>query len=170
MKPKKFVIQAFRKAYDRNIFDCGSQPLNEYLRHHISQDLRRNLTTCFLALDQANNIAGYYTLASASIDLSTLPAHLAKKLPRYPTVPAVLMGRMAIDKNYQGQGLGGVLLADALHRIIRSGIGAYALVVDAKDEQAAEFYRHFGFLPLTASPLKLFLPVATARAAVSLDR
>uniref|UniRef100_UPI00046547F0 GNAT family N-acetyltransferase n=1 Tax=Robbsia andropogonis TaxID=28092 RepID=UPI00046547F0 len=86
-----------------------------------------------------------------------------KKLPRYPTVSAVRMGRLAVDKSFTGQGLGGALLADALDRAARSEIAAFALMVDAKDDTATAFYRHHGFIPLPDSPCTLFLPLATVR-------
>jgi GNAT superfamily N-acetyltransferase len=105
--------------------------------------------------------------ASASLLLADLPASLSKKLPRYPSVPAVRLGRLAVDQTYQGQGLGGALLADALDRAARAEIAAYALLVDAKDEPAAAFYRHHGFVALPDSPLTLFLPLATVHLARS---
>ncbi|WP_414040012.1 GNAT family N-acetyltransferase [Acidithiobacillus sp. M4-SHS-6] len=108
-------------------------------------------------------IAGYYTLASASLLLADLPVRTGKKLPRYPTVSAVRMGRLAVDQTFKGQGLGGALLADALDRAARSEIAAFALVVDSKDEAAAAFYRHHGFIALPDSPLTLFLPLATVQ-------
>jgi len=92
-----------------------------------------------------------------------LPAGTGKKLLRYPTVPAVRMGRLAVDQAFKGQGLGGALLADALDHAARSEIAAFALMVDAKDEAAAAFYRHHGFIALPDSPLTLFLPLATAQ-------
>jgi ribosomal protein S18 acetylase RimI-like enzyme len=116
-----------------------------------------------VAVTDEQRIAGYYTLASASVLLSELPPRTAKKLPRYPTVPAVRMGRLAVDQAYKGQGLGAALLADALHRAARAEIAAHALMVDAKDEAAAAFYRHHGFIALPDSPLTLFLPLATVR-------
>ena len=118
-----------------------------------------------MALTPEQRIAGYYTLASASILLADLPAATTKKLPRYPSVPAVRMGRLAVHRSFQGQGLGGALLADALDRAARSEIAAFSLVVEAKDELAAAFYRHHGFIALPDSPLTLFLPLATALAA-----
>jgi GNAT superfamily N-acetyltransferase len=107
--------------------------------------------------DAAQRIAGYYTLASASLLLADLPASTGKKLPRYPTVPAVRMGRLAVGRAFKGQGLGGALLADALDRSARSEIAAYALMVDAKDEAAAAFYQHHGFIALLDSRLTRFL-------------
>lgn len=148
-------------GHDRAAFDCGSEPLNRYLREQATQDMRRRVAACFVALADGQRIAGYYTLASASLLLTDLPASKGKKLPRYPTVPAVRMGRLAVDRAFQGQGLGAALLADALDRSARSEIAAYALMVDAKDEAAAAFYRHHGFIALLDSPLTLFLPLAT---------
>ena len=127
------------------------------------------MAACFVALADGQRIAGYYTLASASLVLADLPAHIGKKLPRYPTVPAVRMGRLAVDKGFKGQGLGGAWLADALDRAARAEIAAYALMVDAKDEAAAAFYRHHGFIALPDSPMTLFLPLATALASRRTD-
>lgn len=119
------------------------------------------MTACLVALADPSRIASYYTLASASLWLADLPTSLSKKLPRCPTVPAIRMGRLAIDQSYQGQGLSGALLADALDRAARAEIAAYALMVDAKDEAAAAFYRHHGFIAPPDSPLSLFLPLAS---------
>jgi predicted GNAT family N-acyltransferase len=124
------------------------------------------VTACFVALSKDGRIAGYYTIAPASVLLEDLPAKLIKKLPRYPSVPAVRMGRLAVDQAFKGQGLGGALLADALTRVIRSEIAAYALVVDARDNAAADFYRHHGFLETANQPLTLFLPLATVQVAI----
>jgi len=150
-------------AHDRAAFHSDSEPLNRYLREQVTQDIRRRVAACFVALADGQRIAGYYTLASASLLLADLPTSTAKKLPRYPTVPAVRMGRLAVDRAFKGQGLGGALLADALDRAARSEIAAFALMVDAKDEAAAAFYRHHGFIGLPDSPLTLFLPLATAQ-------
>lgn len=135
--------------------------MDRYLREQVGQDIRRRVAACFVALTDENQIAGYYTLASASVLLQDLPPDLSRKLPRYPTVPAVRMGRLAVDRPYQGHGLGGALLADALGRAIASEIAAYAMLVDAKDESASAFYRHHGFLALPDSLQRLFLPLAT---------
>jgi GNAT superfamily N-acetyltransferase len=115
----------------------------------------------FVALTEERRIADFYTLASASLLLADLPASLGKKLPRYPTVPAVRMKRLAVAQMFKGQGLGGALLAEALDFAARSEIAAYAMLVDAKDESAVAFYRHHGFIPLPDFPLTLFLPLAT---------
>lgn len=148
-------------GHDRTKFTCGVHALDRYFQEQVSQDERRRVTACFVAVDPQGSVLGYYTLASASVALDDLPSPLAGKLPRYPTVPVVRLGRLAIARDAQGGGLGGALLADALVRVAQSEIGAYAMVVDAKDEQAVAFYRHHGFLPLASSPLQLFLPLAS---------
>lgn len=163
MSHAPFRVVPLDSTHNRNAFDSGSAPLNRYLHEQVTQDVRRRVTACFVALNADHQIAGYYTLASASVLLTDLPAAIAKRLPRYPTVPAVRMGRLAIDQNFQGQGLGGALLADALQRAARAEIAAYALLVDAKDTHAAAFYQHHGLLALPDVPLTLFLPLATVQ-------
>jgi len=163
MRNAPFLVGSLDATHDRTAFNCDSEPLNRYLREQVSQDVRRRVAACFVAMADGQRIAGYYTLASASLLLTDLPASVGKKLPRYPTVPAVRMGRLAVDQTFKGQGLGGALLADALDRAARSEVAAYALMVDAKDEAAAAFYRHHGFIALPDSPRTLFLPPATVR-------
>lgn len=154
---------------DRGSFESGSPALDTYFRHQVTQDIRRHIASCFVARVDAPaaGVAGFYTLAAASVYLGDLPAALAKKLPRYPTVPAVRMGRLAVSVQWQGQRLGAALLADALLRAARSEVAAYALIVDAKDEQAAAFYRQHGFITLADRPLSLFLPLDTVRDATA---
>ena len=164
MSSAPFRLTPLDAAHVRAAFNCGSEPLERYLREQVTQDVRRRVAACFVALAEGQRIAGYYTLASASLLLADLPASVGKKLPRYPTVPAVRMGRLAVDQAFKGQGLGGALLADALDRAVRSEIAAYALMVDAKDEAAAAFYRHHGFIALPDSPFTLFLPLGTVEA------
>jgi ribosomal protein S18 acetylase RimI-like enzyme len=163
MSGAPFLLVPLDAAHDRTTFRSDSEPLNRYLREQVTQDIRRRVAACFVALADGQRIAGYYTLASASLLLADLPASTGQKLPRYPTVPAVRMGRLAVDQAFKDQGLGGALLADALDRAARSEIAAFALMVDAKDEAAAAFYRHHGFIALPDSPLTLFLPLATVR-------
>jgi ribosomal protein S18 acetylase RimI-like enzyme len=163
MNRAPFQLAPLDAVHDRAAFYSDSEPLNRYLREHATQDIRRRVAACFVALADGSRIAGYYTLASASLLLSDLPASTGNRLPRYPTVPAVRMGRLAVDQTFKGQGLGGALLADALARAARSEIAAFALMVDAKDEAAAAFYRHHGFIALPDSPRTLFLPLANIR-------
>lgn len=146
--------------HDRATFVSGSEPLDHYFRQRVTQDIRRRVTACFVALAPEDRVAGYYTLASASLVLAALPPETARRLPRYPSIPAVRLGRLAVDQAFRGQGLGSALLADALTRAARSEIAAFAMTVDAKDEAALGFYRHHGFIPLLDSPMTLFLPLA----------
>ena len=163
MSDKPFRVVPMDRTHDRGTFNSGSEALDSYFKERVTQDIRRRVAACFVALSSDGRIAGYYTLASASVFVGDLPAKLIKKLPRYPSVPAVRMGRLAVDRAFKGQGLGGALLADALTRVVRSEIAAYALVVDAKDNIAADFYRHHGFLETVNKPLTLFLPLATVQ-------
>lgn len=162
MSGAPFRVLSLQDAHDRAAFNSGSEPLDRYLRENVNQDIRRRVSACFVALTDEQRLVGYYTLASASLLLADLPVSISKKLPRYPTVPAVRMGRLAVDLSFKGQGLGGALLADALDRAARSEIAAYALMVDAIDEIAVGFYKHHGFVALPDSPMTLFLPFATA--------
>ena len=161
MTGARFRISLLDAALDRSQFQSGSESLDRYFKEQVTQDIRRRVTACFVALDQENRVAGYYTLASASVPLTDLPVSLAKKLPRYPSIPTVRMGRLAVHQTFKGQGLGAALLADALDRAIHSEIAAYALVVDAKDDVAAAFYRHHGFIALPDATLTLFLSLAS---------
>jgi GNAT superfamily N-acetyltransferase len=101
-------------------------------------------------------LGGFYTLSSASLRLADLPQDVARRLPRYPLVPATLIGRLAIDRRYHGQGWGGFLLLDAVHRCVRSDIASFAVLVDAIDDGAHAFYLHHSFLPLPDQPRRLF--------------
>ena len=162
MNKAPFLVKPLDTSHDRRTFCSGSPLLDRYLREQVTQDIRRRVAACFVAVTDEQRIAAYYTLASASLLLADLPIAIVKKLPRYPTVPAVRMGRLAVDQAFKGQGLGSAMLADALERTARAEIAAFALMVDAKDEIAADFYRHHGFIALPDSPLTLFLPLATA--------
>lgn len=155
------VITAFDKTYLRQQFDCGSPLLNDYLQKQVSQDIKRRITSCFTVIDEDKQILGYYTLSSSSIPLVDLPENIKQKLPRYPSVPAVLLGRLAVDKRVKGHGLGKALLGNALKRIMRSDIGVYAVIVEAKDQSAVDFYRQFGFITFPNETKKLFFPLGT---------
>jgi ribosomal protein S18 acetylase RimI-like enzyme len=137
------------------------EALDRYFREQVTQDVRRRATACYVALDAATDtVAGYYTLAAASVALTDLPEPLAKRLPRYPSVPVARLGRLAVDLAYRGRQLGGALLWDAAMRAMRSEIAVYALVVDAKDDEAVRFYRHHGFASFGSLPRQLVLPLA----------
>lgn len=161
--PGPFSVVPLDLDADRSGFACGVEPLDRYFKTQVSQDIKRRVSACFTALDASGRVAGYYTLASASILLTDLAERLAKKLPRYSHVPAVRMGRLAVDQDFKGHGLGAALLADALRRAVSAEIAAYAFVVDAKDPSAAEFYAHHGFFATADNPLFLYLPLATVK-------
>ena len=158
-----FWVETLDKAHDRAGFSCGEEPLDRYFQTQVTQDVRRRVAACFVAVDASSGrVAAYYTLASASIPITGLPDAVRKKLPRYPSLPAVRIGRLAVDQQFQGRGLGAALLADALARVLAAPPVTYALLVDAKHDRAAAFYRHFGFIDLLNEARTLFLPVATA--------
>jgi len=167
MNKISFRVTLLGAAHNRPAFNSGSIPQDRYFQQQVTQDVRRRVAACFVALTGEERIAGYYTLAAASVLLNDLPPSTGKKLPRNPTVPAVRMRRLAVDQGFKGVGLGGALLADALSRAANSEIAAYAMVVDAKDKKAADFYQHHGFIPMPNSPLTLFLPLATATTVIN---
>ncbi|WP_186075284.1 GNAT family N-acetyltransferase [Burkholderia gladioli] len=162
MTGEQLTVAVLSAAHDRTSFDCGTPALDRYLRETATQDVRRRVAACFVMLDR-DAVVGYYTLSAASIALADLPLEITRKLPRYPAIPAVRMGRLAVDARYRGRGLGAALLVNALRRAAGSEIPAVAMTVDANDAGAAAFYRHFGFQSLTHDPLALFLPLATVK-------
>lgn len=157
------IIAPLAPEHDRHAFSCGVDVLDRYLQTQASQDIRRHVANWFIASPgESTIIAGYYTLSAASIPISDLPEERGRKLPRYPVVPAALIGRLAVDERYRGRKLGAALLFDAIERAVRADTAVFALVVDAKDEQAMRFYQHHEFQAFERNPAKLFLPVATA--------
>ncbi|GAA3102585.1 hypothetical protein GCM10010520_54660 [Rhizobium viscosum] len=119
------------------------------------------MAAAFVLLSADESIAGYYTLSATAVRLAELPEEVTRKLPRYPLVPATLLGRLAVDRRHRGRGYGRFLLADALYRSLRSEIASFAVIVDAKDDGARQFYERESFLPLPQQPMKLFLPMAS---------
>ena len=149
--------------HDRASFACGEPALDDYLRRRASQDARRRVARVFVAVGSApDEVAGYYTLSAASFEKDELPAGIAKRLPHYP-VPAVMIGRLAVSRAFQGRGFGEMLLLDAIRRVVRAStaIAAYAVVVDAKNDAARAFYERYGFRPFPSTPRRLFLPLQT---------
>lgn len=158
MNVDRIKIEPFSKNCDRSSFDCGNQALNDYLKKQVSQDIKKNLACCYLILSQEGEIAGFYTLSSSSIPLTSLPDKLRHKL-RYNPIPAALLGRLAVDLKAQKKGLGRIILADAIKKIKTSGLGVYALFVEAKDDRAKTFYVKHGFISLIERERTLFLPL-----------
>ena len=158
-----FLVEALNKKHDRTGFSCGVAALDRYLHTQASQDIAKHVAVCFLLTPEGRTIAGYYTLSQYSVDLLELPTEFAERLPKYPEVPATLLGRLAVSENYRGPRLGEFLLLDALHRSWEQStrIASAAIVVDAKDESAQSFYEHFDFIRLRGTPDRLFLPMRT---------
>jgi len=155
--------ESLSPSHDREGFTCGVTALDDYLQRQASQDMRRHVAAVFVMIseDQPQTILGYYTLASYAVETSGLPDETAKKLPRYPTTPATLIGRLARAVDHPG--LGGLLLADALGRILANTreVASALVVVEAKDDSAESFYQKHGFIPFGGSVRKLFLPMKT---------
>jgi ribosomal protein S18 acetylase RimI-like enzyme len=151
-------------GHDRQSFSCGVEQLDRYFHHQVGQDARRGLASCFITVhvpDQA--ICGYYTLSATSVMLGDLPPALAKKLPRYPRIPATLLGRLAVDQRFRGRQIGRLLLYDAMAQMCHATIATAMLVVDPKDEAATAFYGRYGFLPFSAAHRQLYLPIQEIR-------
>ncbi len=156
-----YRIRALDAEIDTDGFRCGQAALDDYIRRYARQDVKRGLARVFVATPEKEprHLAGYFTLSAAAVSAADLPEALRRKLPRYP-VPVALLGRLAVDTSFQGKGLGGILLADALLKVAAASriLAMAGMVADAKDETAAAFYRHFGFLPLPGQPGRMLLP------------
>jgi len=161
--PRMTIELLDRKRHDRSTFSCGVPALDAYLQRQAAQDMEKHAAVVYVAVIEPPAIAGYYTLCQFSIDLVRLPDTLATRLPRYPVVPATLLGRLAAATALRGQGLGETLLFDALRRSLvqSTHIASAGVLVDAKDENAATFYSKYGFIPIINEDRRLFLPMKT---------
>ena len=159
----RLLIEAISSHHDRLVFSCGVEALDRYLKRQAGQDTRKHVAVTFVLVEAGKPaVLGFYTLSATSLRLSDLPESTAKKLPRYPLVPAILLGRLAVSQNHCGKGYGELLLIDALKRCMDTqNIGWAVVLVDAKDEQAAAFYGHYHFIRLAPGSLRLFLPRPT---------
>jgi len=159
----RFVIEPFGDRHDRAAFSCGAEALDAYLRTQASQDLKKRAAATFVGTTDGTTIAGYYTLSQYSVRLSDVPDAIAKKLAKYPHVPTTLLGRLARSNEFRGRGIGEILLMDALQRSLELSKQAASagMIVDAKDDWAAAFYRKYGFLDLPKVDRRLFLPMGT---------
>ncbi|BCP51823.1 hypothetical protein K32_04400 [Kaistia sp. 32K] len=163
-----YRIEPLASTQDRSAFRCGNDRIDRFFLNVVSQDIRRNYVRCFVCIDlESEALAGFYTLSAQSVDLGDIPAEMAKKLPRYPRMPCVLIGWLAVDHRFARRGIGSLLLADALDRVARSEIGAHAVLVDPIDAAATEFYRRHAFVSLGPDSTRLVLPLATWRALAS---
>lgn len=156
-----FRIEVLKPEHHRKYFCCGDNALDRYFSERVTQDIRRRVAACYVAIEnESARIAGFYTLSAADIPLTDVPETLAKRLPRYPAIPVAKLGRLAVDKEFLGKRIGGSLLWDALLRAARSEIAVFALVVDAKNENAVNFYRHHGFISFGSLPNQMILPLS----------
>ena len=159
--PDALVIEPLDQRHNRTAFSCGLPELDRYLAQQASQDVRRRIARVFVCTaNDSHEVLGFYTLSAVSINLASLPKELSRKLPHHP-VPCALIGRLAVNRASQGQGLGRMLLADAVKRVVAAGetVAMHALIVDAANDGARHFYQGFGFMPLTDEPMRLFLPL-----------
>jgi len=164
--PEEFTVQALGTGHDRKGFSCGVPALDRYLAELATQDIRRRVSNCFVACDGAGTVAAYYTFAATSFPLSDLPPEETKRLPRYGVLPAGLIGRLAVDQRFRRRGLGGALIIDATRRAAAADPAIFALVVDAKDNEAVTFYQRLEFRRFASRPMSLYLPIATALKAI----
>lgn len=158
-------IEPLSRDHNRNHFDCGVEPLNAYLRSTARQHIEKQISMTYVLVDEAANqvILGYFTVGICGVMAAEMSPLFAKKYP--PKLPAVRLGRLAVERQQQGNRLGKALLFAAIKHYwkVAESVGGMALIVDAKDERAADFYRHFGFQPFLTDPLKLFLPFGTVK-------
>jgi GNAT superfamily N-acetyltransferase len=163
-----FVIEPLGKHHNRTAFTCGQPDLDDWFRRRAGQDGRRNIARVFVAVEDTLGVIGFYSLSAFTLSLTGLPEEIARKLPRYDVIPAALIGRLARDERVRGQGIGELLLADAVRRILSASktLAVFAIVAEAKDARAAAFYEGFGFRPFPLHPERLFLLTSSAAAAV----
>ena len=151
--------------HDRAAFSCGDASLDRYIREQASQDVKRGLASVFVitAKDDPKQILAYYTLSSRELKLDQLPEEIAKKAGKYGHVGVTLLGRMAVAEKYKGTGLGALTLMNALHKslLAATDVASLAVLVEAIDSDAANFYRKYGFIELPEDKLKLLLPMKT---------
>jgi len=156
----RFTIMPLTSEHDRKGFSCGVEALDNYFHKQVSQDMRRRVAACYVAVDiETDRIAGFYTLSAGSVPLVDMPEQLAKRLPRYQAVPVARLGRLAVHTDYRQQRLGAALLWDSMMRSVRSELAVFALIVDAKDDQAISFYRHHGFIAFGSLPNQMIYPL-----------
>lgn len=149
-------IEKLRADHQTDVFDCGTEALNRYLTRFAWQNQRADSSQTYLALI-GERVVGYYTLTVGEVRYADAPERLAKGLPRYP-VPVMILARLAVERNFQGQRLGQGLFVDALRRTLQAAevAGIRAILVHAKDDRARAFYEHFGFEPFPADSLILY--------------
>ena len=163
--PPRWQVEPYANQPGRETFSCGNAVLDRYLRELAGQQARRNIASLVVALDAGSGrISGFYTLSSYAVSSADLPSSSQRGFPR--VVPATLLGRLAVDRNFQGLGMGAALLSHAVARAVSASelVASAVIVVDAIDEDAAGFYAMYGFASFREQPLRLFIPVRSALA------
>lgn len=163
-RPSRLRIERLHPTHDRTGFTSGAEELDRYLRVQAGQEAKRHIAAPFVLLDPTmNGVAGYYTLSAFTLKPGELPPDLVRKLPRYPLVPATLLGRLAVTRTAQGKGYGQLLLLDALQRTLdhASDIATIGVVVEARDARAQTFYERYDFRLFPSQARRLFLPLTT---------
>jgi len=152
-------------GHNRSDFGCGNAALDDYLRFQASQDAKRKVAAPFVMLDGDKRIVGYYTLSAYGVRTEELPPGISRRLPKYPLMPATLLGRLAVDRTYRGQKLGRLLLLDALYRSWKNTVqvASVGVVAEAIDESARDFYLHHQFIALPNQARKLMIGMETIR-------
>jgi len=159
---KNLSISRLDKTHKRQLFSCGVKSLDDYISQQAGQEIRKHISVTYILNDEAlHKIAGYYTLSSTTIELTDLSDELSRKLPHYPLLPATLIGRLAVDLHYQKNGIGEILLVDALRRAYQASqeIASFAVIVEAINESAAKFYKKYNFMTFSPDKNKLYLPM-----------
>lgn len=154
------------KQHNIDDFDCGVEVLDTYLKERAGQEIRKKIAAVYVIHKKnSSQVIGYYTLSSCSVGLINLPENVKKKLLRYKALPVLLVGRLAVDTSFQGKRIGEHLLLDALSRSysLSSYIGSFAVIVDAKNEEAKKFYEKYGFAALVNQPPRLYLSMRTIK-------
>jgi len=157
-----YLTSPLLAKHDRSGFNSGVPSLDAYLKNQVNQDIKKRLAACFVTANDKGLVTGFYTLSSSSVSIENAPEEIKKKLPKaYKELPAILLGRLAIDQKMQGEGLGKLLLMDAMKRCfeLSAVLGSWALIVDPIDEHARSFYNKYGFVLLSTG--RMFLPMKT---------
>ena len=159
-----YLTIPLNSSFNRNSFSCGKIALDDYFHKQANQDIKRKLAVCFILPNINNTIKGFYTLSNDNIQQELLPEELKRKMPKsYTNLPTTLLGRLAVDLKYKRQGIGELLLIDALRRcydVSIESIGSMAVIVDPLDAEAVSFYKKYGFIELPDSG-RMFLPMKT---------
>jgi len=159
-----WVVEKLSSDHERESFDCGRELLNNFLKRLASQYRKKNLGQTYVAVTPDKRVIGYYTISTSRVDFDNVPDHLRRQVPQIP-IPVILLGRLAVDKAFQGKGVGKTLLVKALRQAaqLSDAVGVAAVEVDAIDDQAGSFYLKYGFTSLSDDQHHLYIPIRTIK-------